>query len=75
MLKYVFAKIKRLFQKNRKQNSIQVGTVENGNIYQDSIVKIENPAIAINHVKDNPEDLKELQELEKLEKMDEKNNK
>ena len=58
MLKYVFAKIKRLFQKNRKQNSIQVGTVENGNIYQDSIVKIENPAIAINHVKDNPEDLK-----------------
>ena len=54
MLKYVFAKIKRLFQKNRKQNSIQVGTVENGNIYQDSIVKIENPAIAINHVKDNP---------------------
>ena len=34
MLKYVFAKIKRLFQKNRKQNSIQVGTVENGNIYQ-----------------------------------------
>ena len=58
MLKYVFAKIKRLFQKNRKQNSIQVGTVENGNIYQDSILKIENPAIAINHVKDNPEDLK-----------------
>lgn len=58
MLKYAFEKIKRLFQKNRKQNSIQVGTVENGNIYQDSIVKIENPAIAINHIKDNPEDLK-----------------
>ncbi len=58
MLKYIFEKIKRLFQKNRKLNSIQVGTVENGNIYQDSIIKIENPAIAINHVKDNPEDLK-----------------
>ena len=58
MLKYAFEKIKGLFQKNRKQNIIQVDTVENGNIYQDSIVKIADPAIAINHVKDNPEDLK-----------------
>lgn len=58
MLKYAFEKLRGLFQNNKKQNSIQVGTVENGNIYQDSIVKIENPAIAINHIKDNPEDLK-----------------
>lgn len=39
-------KIKGLFWKNGKQNSIEVGTMENGNIYQDSVVKIENPAIA-----------------------------
>ena len=58
MPKYAFDKIKGLFRKNRKQNSIEVGTMENGNIYQDSVVKIENPAIAISHVKDNPEDLK-----------------
>ena len=58
MLKYAFDKIKGLFRKNGKQNSIEVGTMENGNIYQDSVVKIENPAIAISHVKDNPEDLK-----------------
>ena len=58
MLKYAFDKIKGLFRKNGKLNSIEVGTMENGNIYQDSIVKIENPAIAISHVKDNPEDLK-----------------
>lgn len=58
MLKYAFDKIKGLFRKNRKQNSIEVGTMENGNIYQDSVVKIENPAIAISYVKDNPEDLK-----------------
>lgn len=57
MLKYAFDKIKGLFRKNGKQNSIEVGTMENGNIYQDSVVKIENPAIAISHVKDNPEDL------------------
>ena len=58
MLKYAFDKIKGLFRKNGKQNSIEVGTMENGNIYQDSVVKIENPAIAISHIKDNPEDLK-----------------
>lgn len=57
MLKYAFDKIKGLFRKNGKQNSIEVGTMENGNIYQDSVVKIENPAIAISHIKDNPEDL------------------
>ena len=45
MLKYAFDKIKGLFRKNGKQNSIEVGTMENGNIYQDSVVKIENPAI------------------------------
>lgn len=32
--------------------------MKNGNIYQDSIIKVENPAIAISHIKDNPEDLK-----------------
>ena len=58
MQKYAFDKINGLFRKNRKQNSIEVGTMENGNIYQDSVVKIENPAIAISYVKDNPEDLK-----------------
>lgn len=58
MLKDAFDKIKGLFRKNGKQNSIEVGAMENGNIYQDSVVKIENPAIAISHVKDNPEDLK-----------------
>lgn len=58
MLKDAFDKIKGLFRENGKQNSIEVGTMENGNMYQDSIVKIENPAIAISHVKDNPEDLK-----------------
>ena len=58
MLKYAFDKIKGLFRKNGKLNSIEVGTMENGNIYQDSVVKIENPAIAISHIKDNPEDLK-----------------
>lgn len=58
MLKYAFDKIKGLFRKNGKQNSIEVGTIENGNIYQDSVVRIENPAIAISHVKDNTEDLK-----------------
>lgn len=58
MLKYAFETIRKLLHKNVKQNSIRVGTVENGNIYQDSVVKIENPATAINHIKDNPEDLK-----------------
>lgn len=46
------------FQKNRRQNNIQIDSVKNGNIYQDSIIKVENPAIAISHIKDNPEDLK-----------------
>lgn len=58
MLKYAFETIRKLLHKNVKQNSIRVGTVENGNIYQDSVVKIENPATTINHIKDNPEDLK-----------------
>ena len=58
MLNYVLKKIKGFFQKNRKQNNIQIDTVKNGNIYQDSIIKVENPAIAISHIKDNPEDLK-----------------
>ena len=46
MLKYAFDKIKGLFRKNGKQNSIEVGTMENGNIYQDSVVNIENPALS-----------------------------
>lgn len=47
MLNYVLKKIKGFFQKNRKQNNIQIDTVKNGNIYQDSIIKVENPAIAL----------------------------
>lgn len=58
MLNYVLKKIKGFFQKNRRQNNIQIDSVKNGNIYQDSIIKVENPAIAISHIKDNPEDLK-----------------
>ena len=58
MLNYVLKKVKGFFQKNRKQNNIQIDSVKNGNIYQDSIIKVENPAIAISHIKDNPEDLK-----------------
>lgn len=33
MLKYAFETIRKLLHKNVKQNSIRVGTVENGNIY------------------------------------------
>ena len=58
MLNDVLKKIKGFFQKNRRQNNIQIDSVKNGNIYQDSIIKVENPAIAISHIKDNPEDLK-----------------
>lgn len=58
MLNYVLKKIKGFFQKNRRQNNIQIDSVKNGNIYQDSIIKVENPEIAISHIKDNPEDLK-----------------
>lgn len=58
MLNYVLKKVKGFFQKKRKQNNIQIDSVKNGNIYQDSIIKVENPAIAISHIKDNPEDLK-----------------
>lgn len=58
MLNYVLKKIKGFFQKNRRQNNIQIDSVKNGNIYQNSIIKVENPAIAISHIKDNPEDLK-----------------
>ena len=58
MLKCLFAKIKGLFCKKNKQNSIRIDSMKNGDIYQDSVVTIENPAIAINHIKDNPGDLK-----------------
>lgn len=58
MLNYVLKKIKGFFQKNRRQNNIQIDSVKNGNIYQNSIIKVEKPAIAISHIKDNPEDLK-----------------
>lgn len=52
-------KIKELLRRGKKSNSIQVDRMENGDIYQDATVNVfENPAISINHVKDNPEDLK-----------------
>lgn len=52
-------KIKELLHRSKKYNSIQVDRMENGNIYQDATVSVfESPAISINHIKDNPEDLK-----------------
>ena len=58
MVKHILDAIRNFFSKSSKQNSIQVDTIENGNIYQDSNIRIENPAVAINHVKDSPDDLK-----------------
>lgn len=58
MSRYIFEKIKGLFQKSNKQNSIQIGTMKNGDIYQNSTIRIEDPAIAIAHMKNNSEDLK-----------------
>ncbi|MGN0395205.1 MAG: hypothetical protein ACI4EF_07570 [Coprococcus sp.] len=52
-------KIRALMHRDKKINSIQVDNMENGDIYQDTTVNvIDNPAISINHIKDNPEDLK-----------------
>ena len=58
MVKHILDAIRNFFSKSSKQNSIQVDTIKNGNIYQDSNIKIENPAVAINHIKDSPDDLK-----------------
>lgn len=58
MVKHILDAIGKFFSKSSKQNSIQVDTIENGNIYQDSNIRIENPTVAINHVKDSPDDLK-----------------
>lgn len=58
MEKHILDAIRKFFSKSSKQNNIQVDTIENGNIYQNSTIRIENPAITINHIKDNPDDLK-----------------
>lgn len=44
-------------RKEKKKNTIEVGGSVHGNINQNTTI-IENPAIAVNRIKDNPEDVK-----------------